>query len=92
VGRQSKPHLAAVSGCWGYGVSASAARPGRRAAQADTTKARAKLPFTEKDAWLVNVLIYPVSDDACHNFKGDLASFNHKIAALTFRTLRQPCL
>jgi hypothetical protein len=49
--------------------------------EADTTKARAKLSFTEKDAALVNVLIYPVSDDACHNFKGDLASFNHKIRA-----------
>jgi len=47
--------------------------------EADTTKARAKLAFTDKDAALLNVLIYPVSDDACHTFKGDLATFNHKI-------------
>ena len=49
--------------------------------EADTTKARAKLSFTDKDAALVNVLIYPVSDKACHEFGGDLASFNHKIRA-----------
>ena len=49
--------------------------------EADTTKARAKLSFTDKDAALVNVLIYPVSDKACHEFGGDLAAFNHKIRA-----------
>ena len=49
--------------------------------EADTTKARAKLNFTDKDATLLNVLIYPVSDDACHDFGGDLASFNNKIRA-----------
>jgi hypothetical protein len=49
--------------------------------EADTTKARAKLAFTDKDAAPVNVLIYPVSDDACHDFGGDLASFNNKIRA-----------
>jgi hypothetical protein len=49
--------------------------------EADTTKARAKLSFTDKEAALVNVLIYPVSDKACHEFGGDLASFNHKIRA-----------
>ena len=48
---------------------------------ADTSKARAKLAFTDKDAALLNVLIYPVSDGACHDFKGDLASFNNKIRA-----------
>jgi hypothetical protein len=47
--------------------------------EADTTKARAKLNFTDKDAAPLNVLIYPVSDDACHDFGGDLASFNNKI-------------
>ena len=47
--------------------------------EADTTKARAKLAFTDKDAALLNVLIYPVSDAACHEFGGDLASFNNKI-------------
>jgi hypothetical protein len=48
---------------------------------ADTTKARTKLTFTEKDAAPLNVLIYQVSDDACHAFGGDLASFNNKIRA-----------
>jgi hypothetical protein len=47
--------------------------------EADTTKARATLTFTDKDAPLLNVLIYPVSDNACHDFGGDLASFNNKI-------------
>jgi hypothetical protein len=47
--------------------------------EADTTKARTKLNFTDKDAAPLNVLIYPVSDDACHDFGGDLASFNNKI-------------
>jgi hypothetical protein len=49
--------------------------------EADTTKARSKLALTDKDAAPVNVLIYPVSDDACHDFGGDLASFNNKIRA-----------
>lgn len=49
--------------------------------EADTSKARAKLNFIDKDAALLNVLIYPVSDDACHDFGGDLASFNNKIRA-----------
>jgi hypothetical protein len=49
--------------------------------EADTTKARAKLNFTDKDASPLNVLIYQVSDDACHDFGGDLASFNNKIRA-----------
>lgn len=47
--------------------------------EADTSKARAKLTFTDKDATLLNVLIYPISDDACHGFGGDLTSFNNKI-------------
>jgi hypothetical protein len=45
---------------------------------ADTTKARAALGFTDKTARPVNVLIYPISDE-CHDYKGDLASFNDKI-------------
>lgn len=47
--------------------------------EADTTKARAKLNFADKGALQFNVLIYPISDDACHEFGGDLASFNNKI-------------
>jgi len=49
--------------------------------EADTTKARAKLNYADKEAPLLNVLIYPVSDDTCHDFGGDLASFNNKIRA-----------
>ena len=45
---------------------------------ADTTKARAMLGFTDEAAKPVNVLIYPISDE-CHDYKGDLASFNSKI-------------
>lgn len=45
---------------------------------ADTTKARAALGFTDKAAKPVNVLIYPISDE-CHDYRGDLASFNGKI-------------
>jgi hypothetical protein len=45
---------------------------------ADTTKARAMLGFTDESAKPVNVLIYPISDE-CHDYKGDLASFNSKI-------------
>ncbi len=48
---------------------------------ADTTKSRTKLAFADKDAAPLNVLIYQVSDEACHNFGGDLASFNNKIRA-----------
>jgi hypothetical protein len=51
----------------------------RLVTEADTTKARAKLAFTDKEAAPLNLLIYPVSDDACHGFGGDLASFNNKI-------------
>jgi len=49
--------------------------------EADTNKARAKLNLADKEAALLNVLIYPVSDDACHEFGGDLATFNNKIRA-----------
>src|ERR1017187_8744158 len=45
---------------------------------ADTTKARAVLGFTDKAAKPVNVLIYPISDE-CHAYRGDLAAFNNKI-------------
>jgi hypothetical protein len=45
---------------------------------ADTTKARAVLGFTDKTARPVNVLSYSISDE-CHDYKGDLASFNSKI-------------
>ena len=45
---------------------------------ADTTKARAALGFTDKASKPVNVLIYPISDE-CHDYRGDLASFNSKI-------------
>jgi hypothetical protein len=45
---------------------------------ADTTKARTVLGFSDKTAKPVNVLIYPISDE-CHDYKGDLASFNSKI-------------
>lgn len=46
---------------------------------ADTTKARKKLGFTDKDAPPLNVLIYPISDDEAHRFDGDLASLNNVI-------------
>jgi len=46
---------------------------------ADTTKARKRMGFTDKDAPLVNVLIYPVSDQEAHDFDGDLASLNNVI-------------
>lgn len=46
---------------------------------ADTTKARKKLSFTDKDAPLLNVLIYPVSDEEAHDFEGDLAALNNVI-------------
>lgn len=43
---------------------------------ADTVKARKKLSFADKDAPVLNVLIYPVADEEAHDFKGDLASLN----------------
>lgn len=49
--------------------------------EADTTKARTKLAFADTGAAPINVLIYPLSDNACHDFGGDLASFNNKIRA-----------
>ena len=72
----SEPQLFAVN----MGLNAQEAKAKLRfVAEADTTKARATLNFTDKDATLLNVLIYPVSDDACHDFGGDLASFNNRI-------------
>lgn len=74
----NEPQLFAVN----MGLNAQEAKSKLRfVTEADTTKARAKLAFTDKDAAPVNVLIYPVSDDACHDFGGDLASFNNKIRA-----------
>jgi hypothetical protein len=46
---------------------------------ADTTKARRKLSFTDKDPPLLNVLIYPISDEEAHDFDGDLAALNSVI-------------
>lgn len=46
--------------------------------EAETFKARTKLGSADKDARLVNVLIYGISDD-CHDFHGDLAQFHQKI-------------
>jgi hypothetical protein len=46
---------------------------------ADTTKARKKLTFTDKDPPLLNVLIYPISDEEAHDFDGDLAALNSVI-------------
>jgi hypothetical protein len=46
--------------------------------EADTTKARMSMGFADKDAREVNVLIYPISDE-CHEFRGDLATFNNRI-------------
>ena len=48
---------------------------------ADTTKARRKMGLTDQGAALLNVLIYPISDEEAHEFKGDLASFNNTIRA-----------
>jgi hypothetical protein len=47
--------------------------------EADTRKARAKWAFSDADVKAVNVLIYPISDDECHSFQGNLAGFNHQI-------------
>ena len=46
---------------------------------ADTTKARKRLGFADRDAPMLNVLIYPISDEEAHDFGGDLASLNHVI-------------
>ena len=74
----NEPQLFAVN----MGLNAQEAKSKLRfVTEADTTKTRAKLNFTDKDSTLLNVLIYPVSDDACHDFGGDLASFNNKIRA-----------
>ena len=51
----------------------------RYVTEASTTKARKKLGFSDKDAPLLNVLIYPISDEEAHNFKSDLASLNNVI-------------
>jgi hypothetical protein len=45
---------------------------------ADTDKARTSLASTDKSNKPVNVLIYPISDE-CHDYHGDLASFNDRI-------------
>jgi len=50
----------------------------RMVTDAETTAALMKVGFKDKEVRDVNVLIYPVSDD-CHDFNGDLASFNHRI-------------
>jgi hypothetical protein len=47
--------------------------------EAYTTKARTKWAFSDADAKAVNVLVYPISDDECHSFQGNLAAFNHQI-------------
>jgi hypothetical protein len=74
----SEPQLFAVN----MGLNAQEAKSKLRfVTEADTTKSRAKLYFADKDSTLLNVLIYPVSDDACHDFGGDLAQFNNKIRA-----------
>jgi hypothetical protein len=46
--------------------------------EADTTKMRMSVGFSQADARELNVLIYPISDE-CHDFKGDLAVFNRRI-------------
>ena len=46
--------------------------------EADTTKSRMIMGFTDAEAADVNILIYPISDE-CHEFRGDLAAFNNKI-------------
>jgi len=72
----SEPQLFAVN----MGLNAQEVKSKLRfVTEAATTKARAKLNFADKDGTLLNVLIYPISDDACHDFGGDLASFNNKI-------------
>jgi hypothetical protein len=46
--------------------------------EADTTKARKRMGFEDKDAKEVNVLIYPISDE-CHEYRKDLALFQDRI-------------
>ncbi|MCX6880251.1 MAG: PglZ domain-containing protein [Verrucomicrobia bacterium] len=48
--------------------------------EGETLKARAKLGGADKDARMVNVLIYGISDD-CHEFYGDFGKFHQKIRA-----------
>jgi len=50
----------------------------RLVTDAETTASLMKVGFKDKEVRDVNVLIYRVSDD-CHDFNGDLASFNHRI-------------
>ncbi|HNV00155.1 MAG TPA: hypothetical protein PKK20_09470, partial [Verrucomicrobiota bacterium] len=73
---QDEAQLFAVS----MGLTAQEAKTKLRyVAGADTTKARKKLGFADKEAPLLNVLIYPISDEEAHNFDGDLASLNNVI-------------
>lgn len=73
---QDEAQLFAVS----MGLTAQEAKTKLRyVTGADTTKARKKLSFTDKDAPLLNVLIYPISDEEAHDFEGDLASLNNVI-------------
>lgn len=46
--------------------------------EADTLKSRMGMGASDADAKEVNVLIYPISDE-CHEFRGDLATFNRWI-------------
>lgn len=46
--------------------------------EAETTKMRMSVGFSQTDERELNVLIYPISDE-CHDFKGDLAAFNRRI-------------
>jgi hypothetical protein len=48
--------------------------------EAETLKARAKLAREDKDARLLNVLIYGIADD-CHEFPHDFGQFHQKISA-----------
>jgi hypothetical protein len=73
---QDEAQLFAVN----MGLTAQEARTRLRyVTGADTTKARKRLGFSDRDAPLLNVLIYPISDEEAHDFEGDLASLNHVI-------------
>jgi hypothetical protein len=73
---QDEAHLFAVN----MGLTPQEAKTKLRyVTGADTTKARKKLTFTDKDAPLLNVLIYPISDEEAHDFDGDLAALNSVI-------------
>ncbi len=50
----------------------------RLVTDADTTRARSAKTFKDTHSEPLNVLIYPISDE-CHDYRGDLASFNAKI-------------